>query len=76
SPFASSASSTPASSAPASVGADGGADADASELLELLRHTDWNVSQVARQLGVSRPTIYRRMRRHGLVAPNHQPLAS
>ncbi|MDH2291561.1 sigma-54-dependent Fis family transcriptional regulator [Cobetia sp. 10Alg 146] len=71
SPFASGASSTPASPAFASAGTD----ADASELLELLRHTDWNVSQVARQLGVSRPTIYRRMRRHGLVAPNHQPLA-
>ncbi|WP_240704154.1 sigma-54-dependent Fis family transcriptional regulator [Cobetia marina] len=76
SPFASGASSTPASPAFASTGADAGTDADASELLELLRHTDWNVSQVARQLGVSRPTIYRRMRRHGLVAPNHQPLAS
>ncbi|BBO55953.1 sigma-54-dependent Fis family transcriptional regulator [Cobetia sp. AM6] len=76
SPFASGASSNPASPAPASAGADAGTDADANELLELLRHTDWNVSQVARQLGVSRPTIYRRMRRHGLVAPNHQPLAS
>lgn len=75
-PFASGASSNPASPAPASAGADAGTDADANELLELLRHTDWNVSQVARQLGVSRPTIYRRMRRHGLVAPNHQPLAS
>ncbi|MDO6671354.1 sigma-54-dependent Fis family transcriptional regulator [Cobetia amphilecti] len=76
SPFASGASPNPASPALASAGADAGTDADASELLELLRHTDWNVSQVARQLGVSRPTIYRRMRRHGLVAPNHQPLAS
>ncbi|KPM80665.1 sigma-54-dependent Fis family transcriptional regulator [Cobetia sp. UCD-24C] len=76
SPFASSASSNPSSPAPASAGADAGADADANKLLELLRHTDWNISQVARQLGVSRPTIYRRMRRHGLVAPNHQPLAS
>ncbi|MBS4155375.1 sigma-54-dependent Fis family transcriptional regulator [Cobetia sp. MC34] len=72
SPIAYGASSNPASPAFASAGAD----ADASELLELLRHTDWNVSQVARQLGVSRPTIYRRMRRYGLVAPNHQPLAS
>ncbi|WP_324692138.1 sigma-54-dependent Fis family transcriptional regulator [Cobetia sp. D5] len=76
SPFASGASSPPASPAFASTGADAGTDAYASELLDLLRHTDWNISQVARQLGVSRPTIYRRMRRHGLVAPNHQPLAS
>ncbi|WP_287024158.1 sigma-54-dependent Fis family transcriptional regulator [Cobetia sp.] len=74
--FASGASSNPASPALTSAGPDAGADADANKLLELLRHTDWNISQVARQLGVSRPTIYRRMRRHGLVAPNHQPLAS
>ncbi|MDI6002288.1 sigma-54-dependent Fis family transcriptional regulator [Cobetia marina] len=72
SPIASSAFSSTTS--PAFVSAEAGKEAG--ELLELLRHTDWNVSQVARQLGVSRPTIYRRMRRHGLVAPNHQPLAS
>nr|POR08862.1 transcriptional regulator [Cobetia sp. MM1IDA2H-1] len=76
SPVTSGASSNPASPALTSAGPDAGADADANKLLELLRHTDWNISQVARQLGVSRPTIYRRMRRHGLVAPNHQPLAS
>ena len=72
SPVASSASSSTTS--PTFASAEAGTEAG--ELLELLRHTDWNVSQVARQLGVSRPTIYRRMRRHGLVAPNHQPLAS
>ncbi|WP_255303017.1 sigma-54-dependent Fis family transcriptional regulator [Cobetia sp. 5-11-6-3] len=78
SPFA--ASSLVASSGSSSTGsptfASAEAGTEAGELLELLRHTDWNISQVARQLGVSRPTIYRRMRRHGLVAPNHQPLAS
>ena len=78
SPFA--ASSLVASSGSSSTGSptftSAEAGTEAGELLELLRHTDWNISQVARQLGVSRPTIYRRMRRHGLVAPNHQPLAS
>ena len=37
-----------------------------------LRRHHWNVSAVAREMGVSRPTIYRRMRRHGLVPPNWQ----
>ncbi len=40
------------------------------ELGELLRAHRWNVSAVARQLGVARMTIYRRMRRAGIVAPN------
>jgi transcriptional regulator of acetoin/glycerol metabolism len=26
----------------------------------------WNVSQVARELGVSRPTLYRKMRQYGI----------
>lgn len=47
---------------------------DAKDLLDRLQRSAWNVSQVARQLGVSRPTIYRRMRRHGLVPPNHQSM--
>lgn len=47
-------------------------EGDARDLLECLQRWSWNVSQVARQLGVSRPTIYRRMRRHGLVPPNQR----
>ncbi|PAU76142.1 sigma-54-dependent Fis family transcriptional regulator [Halomonas salipaludis] len=45
-------------------------------LQALLKATGWNVSLVARQLGVSRPTVYRRMRRHGVVPPNWQELTS
>ncbi|PMR76422.1 sigma-54-dependent Fis family transcriptional regulator [Billgrantia endophytica] len=41
-------------------------------LLGLLRETAWNVSLAARRLGVSRPTVYRRMRRYGLVPPNRK----
>ncbi|MGM0983421.1 MAG: sigma-54-dependent Fis family transcriptional regulator [Pseudomonadota bacterium] len=37
----------------------------------LCRH-QWNVSAVARELGLSRPTIYRRMKRLGIVPPNHR----
>ncbi|WP_342595099.1 sigma-54-dependent Fis family transcriptional regulator [Salinicola lusitanus] len=48
------------------------ASAEAESLARALAQAGWNVSQVARQLGVSRPTLYRRMRRHGLVPPNRR----
>ena len=38
-------------------------------LRELLRREHWNVSAVARELGVSRPTVYRRMRVLGIEPP-------
>ncbi|MBF7053070.1 sigma-54-dependent Fis family transcriptional regulator [Halomonas sp. KAO] len=40
----------------------------------LLQETGWNISDVARRLGVSRPTVYRRMRRHALVPPNRRSI--
>ncbi|WP_018717601.1 sigma-54-dependent Fis family transcriptional regulator [Arhodomonas aquaeolei] len=43
---------------------------DGQALHEALRHSRWNVSAVARQLGVSRPTVYRRMQRFGIIAPH------
>ncbi len=42
-------------------------------LLEALTQAQWNVSAVARQLGLSRMTMYRRMKRAGIVSPNRQP---
>ncbi len=42
---------------------------DADELLTALRSSRWNVSEVARRLGLSRPTVYRRMREIGAVEP-------
>ena len=47
--------------------------ADAALLMQYLRAAQWNVSAVARQLGISRMTLYRRMKRHGIESPNHQP---
>tara|TARA_R100000789_G_scaffold17268_1_gene20477 strand:- start:462 stop:1067 length:606 start_codon:yes stop_codon:yes gene_type:complete len=41
----------------------------ASALRDQLRRHRWNVSAVARELGVSRPTVYRRMRVLGIEAP-------
>ena len=41
-------------------------------LLEMLKSQHWNISAVARALGVSRPTIYRQMQRQGIMPPNWQ----
>lgn len=41
-------------------------------LLEMLKEQHWNISAVARMLGVSRPTVYRQMQRQGIVPPNWQ----
>jgi transcriptional regulator of acetoin/glycerol metabolism len=50
--------------APASAGKEEG---EAADLLADLRRNRWNVSQVARQHGVDRTTIHRRIRRLGLA---------
>jgi len=44
--------------------------AEAQLLLQYLRAAQWNVSAVAHQMGVSRMTLYRRMKRWGIRAPN------
>jgi len=47
------------------------ADATPTDALrDALRLTGWNISAAARQLGVSRMTLYRRMQRQGLQSPN------
>ncbi|MCR5865859.1 sigma-54-dependent Fis family transcriptional regulator [Aquincola sp. J276] len=43
---------------------------DAAALQQALRAAHWNVSAVARGLGLSRMTLYRRMKRWGIVSPN------
>ena len=43
---------------------------DAALLLQYMRASRWNVSAVARQLGITRMTLYRRMERHGIESPN------
>lgn len=44
----------------------------ADDLREVLRRCGWNVSEAARQLCVSRMTLYRRMERLGLRSPNQR----
>ncbi|MGN8275664.1 sigma-54-dependent Fis family transcriptional regulator [Pseudomonas sp. SMV71] len=41
-------------------------------LLDTLRRHRWNISAAATDLGISRSTLYRKMKKHGVVAPNHQ----
>ncbi len=46
-------------------------DGDGPEaLLQALRSAHWNVSAVARGMGLARMTLYRRMKRAGIVSPN------
>ncbi|WP_244256317.1 helix-turn-helix domain-containing protein, partial [Pseudomonas aeruginosa] len=42
-------------------------DAERAALLAALDGQRWHVSRVAEQLGISRNTLYRKLRRHGLV---------
>lgn len=51
--------------------ADSVASPDAALLLHYLRAAKWNVSSVARQLGIARMTLYRRMRRYRIDLPRH-----
>jgi transcriptional regulator of acetoin/glycerol metabolism len=41
-------------------------------LMQYLRAASWNLSAVARQLGISRMTLYRRMERYGIQSPNRR----
>ena len=61
----------PAPAPAAAVSAPPAGSADA-VLAQALRDAQWNVSAVARTLGLSRMTMYRRMKRAGLVPPNRQ----
>jgi DNA-binding NtrC family response regulator len=44
-------------------------EAEREILVETLEALDWNREQVARRLGMSRTTLYKRMLRHGLTRP-------
>lgn len=46
-----------------------GLNAEAAALMATLKSTRWNVTAAAAVLGVSRVTLYRRMKRFGIVAP-------
>lgn len=46
---------------------------EARHLLGTLRRQRWNISAAATELGVSRSTLYRKMKKHAVIAPNDQP---
>ncbi|MCY1449000.1 Acetoin catabolism regulatory protein [compost metagenome] len=41
-------------------------NAERTALLEVLEGQRWHMSRVAEQLGISRNTLYRKLRRHGI----------
>lgn len=54
-----------ATSAPGRLGA-----AERAALLAELNRQDWNVTRTAAELDMSRNTLYRKMRKHGITPPN------
>lgn len=46
-------------------------DPEAADLLCSLRTHHWNISATAAAMGISRVTLYRRMKRYGIAQPNH-----
>ena len=60
----------------AQPGAPHGPPPDGMLLMQYLRAAGWNLSAVARQLGVSRMTVYRRMERFGIRSPNRSDTAA
>ena len=47
-------------------------DQEGQWLLEALQRHKWCVTAAAEELGLCRATIYRRMKRHGIIQPNRQ----
>ena len=45
---------------------------EAERLIAVLRRHHWNITEVARDLGVCRATVYRQMKRMNIVPPTHQ----
>jgi len=58
---------------PRDIPIDGVHGPGADALHHALRAAQWNVSEVARRLGLSRMTLYRRMKRAGIVPPHRAP---
>jgi len=60
----------PGAAAPAAADIPSHPPPEARLLLQYLRAAGWNVSAVAHQMGVTRMTVYRRMKRWGLHEPD------
>ncbi|KAA3654869.1 MAG: sigma-54-dependent Fis family transcriptional regulator [Proteobacteria bacterium] len=68
--------SAPAPAAPAAARADSDRprwrDQEGQWLLDTLQRHKWCITATAEELGLCRATVYRRMKRHGIVQPNQQ----
>ncbi|MCB1484102.1 MAG: sigma-54-dependent Fis family transcriptional regulator [Hyphomicrobiaceae bacterium] len=65
----------PAMPPPAPTGATLHESNEAAEhhrIVEVLRAKRWNVTEAAAQLGISRATLHRKIRRYGITSPNNQ----
>ncbi len=54
---------------PTLAGADAFERLERAQLVTALEHCDWNISWAARELGVTKQALYRRMHKHGVVRP-------
>ena len=45
---------------------------EADALITVLRRHHWNITLVARELGICRATVYRHMKRYDVISPTHQ----
>jgi transcriptional regulator of acetoin/glycerol metabolism len=41
------------------------------KILDTLRHNNWNATETAKQLDIGRATLYRKMKKYGIVSPNN-----
>jgi transcriptional regulator of acetoin/glycerol metabolism len=46
--------------------------AERRRIVEVLRSNRWNVTEASTQLGISRATLHRKIRRYGITSPNQQ----
>ncbi len=65
----------PALSMPAPLGTtlhESNEAAERRRIVEVLRANRWNVTEAAGQLGISRATLHRKIRRYAITSPNNQ----
>jgi transcriptional regulator of acetoin/glycerol metabolism len=62
----------PAAPARAAAGAPGGEDCEAAPLLDALVRHKWSVTRVSEELNLARATVYRYMKKYGIVPPNQR----
>jgi transcriptional regulator of acetoin/glycerol metabolism len=61
----------PAAPAVSAIAA-GGEDCDAAPLLDALVRHKWSVTKVSEELNLARATVYRYMKKYGIVPPNQR----